>query len=315
MRIKDIGCRFDMKLKMLINDTSDIFRWSRLHKIVIGLFIKKDSDNRKYYFEAFITKALLNKHAIELIESYSPVETDNYYLISRPIMNKRILDLIKELWEVPSLQFSEITIEDGKMILRIRFNSLYKKDTSLILNRYLQIPYFIDDITLTKSEDVIFLMDKKNKRSPVSVIQYSVPIGAHKIDYPAEILMQGDALAEVVQNPYDKSNFRVIIFSQHELEEKNNLKCLSRKDMIYQTESTNELLNMIKDRANDRGIYRANIIIKYENGKLYSSSIISTYRLNEYLQIMFSCSREIYGKNIIDLSVCADFDADMYGNL
>ena len=85
------------------------------------------------------------------------------------------------------MQFSEITIEDGKMILRIRFNSLYKKDTSLILNRYLQIPYFIDDITLTKSEDVIFLMDKKNKRSPVSVIQYSLPIGAHKIFLSLEI--------------------------------------------------------------------------------------------------------------------------------
>jgi hypothetical protein len=315
MRIKDIGCRLDMKLKILINDTSDIFRWSKLHNLVIGLFIKRDSNSEKYYFEAFITKANLEKHARELIESYGPIETENYYLISRPIVNKKMLDFIKQLWNVPSLQFSELTIENGKMILRIRFNNLYKENVSLILNRYLEIPYFIEDITLTRSEDVIFLMAKKNRRAPVSVIQYSLPIGAHKIDYPTEILMEGDSLAEVVESPYDKSNFRVVIFSQHKLEEKSGLKCLSSKDMIYQTESTNELLNMIKDRANEHGIYRANIIIKYRNGKLYSSSVISTQRLNEYLQIMFSCSKEIYGKNIIDLSICSDFDANIYGDL
>ena len=315
MRIKDIGCRLDTELKMMINDTADIFRWSKLHNITIGIFIKPDNDTGKYYFEAFITKAMLNRHAIELIKSDSPIETESYYLISRSIMNKKILGLIKEFWDVPSLQFSEMTIEEGKMILRIRFNHMYKTNVSLVLNKYLQIPYFIDDINLTESEDVIFLISKKNKRSPVSMIQYSLPIGAHKIDYPTEILMNEDALAEVIENPYDKKDFRVVIFPPHELEEKNGLKCISREDMIYQTQSTNELLNMIKDRANERGIYRANIIIKYRNGRLYSSSIISTYRLNEYLEIIFSCSRDLYGKNIIDLSVCSDFDADLYSNL
>ena len=315
MRIKDIGCRLDMKLKMMINGTSDIFRLSRLYNIIIGLFIKRDNDTGNYYFEAFITKVNMDSSAINLIESYSPIVTENYYLISRPVINQKILDLIVELWNVPSLQFSEITVENGQMILRIRFNNLYKKNLSLILNKYVEIPYFIDDIALTKSEDVVFLMDKKNKRTPMSIIQYSVPMSAHNVDYPTEILMKDDALAEVVENPYDKSNFHIIIFSQHELEERDNFISLSKNDMIYQTESTNELLNMIKDRANDRGIYKANIIIKYMNGRLYSSSVISSHRLKEYLQIIFSCSKEKYGKNIIDINICTDFDSAIYGNL
>ncbi len=315
MRIKDIGCRLDMKLKIMINGTSDIFRWSRLHNITIGLFIKRDNDTGKYYFEAFITKVTMDKHAIDLIEAYSPIATENYYLISRPVINQKILDLIMELWEVPSLQFSEITVENGKMILRIRFNNLYKKDLSLILNKYLEVPYFIDDMALTKSEDVVFLMDKKNKRTPMSIIQYSVPMSIHSVDYPTEVLMKGDAIAEVVENPYDKSNFHILIFSQHELEERDNFICLSKSDMIYRTESSNQLLNMIKDRANERGIYRANIIIKYTNGRLYYSSVISTYRLNEYLQIMFSCSKEKFGKNIINVNICTDFNPVIYGDL
>jgi hypothetical protein len=315
MRIKDIACRLDMKMKLMINDPSDLFRLSKLHNITFTIFLKKDGNDKKYYYEAFIAKKYVEENIVEIIRSYSPVETENYYMISRPVISPKILDLIKELWDTPSLQFSEITVEEGKMVIRVRYNSLYKKQLSLVLNKYLVIPYFIDDMLMKKSEDVVFLMNKKNKRTPLSIIQYSLPLSIHNIDYPTKVIMEQDALAEVVENPYCQSNFRIIIFSNEELKEQENFVCLSKKDLLYQTESTNELLNAIKDRANAHGIFRGNIIIKYKNNRLYSSSVISSSRLNEYLEIMFSASRELYGKNIIDMHVCTDFDVDVYGEL
>ena len=315
MRIKDIGRRLDMKMKLLINDSSDLFRLSKLHNITFSIFVKRDENEDKYYFEAFIAKESIEENLAEIIKSYSPVESEWYYMISRPVISTKILDLMKELWDVPSLQFSEITVEDGKLSLRIRYHSLYKKDVSLVLNKYLAIPYFIDDLLMKKSEDVIFLMNKKNQRTPLSIIEYSVPISIHDVDYPTKVIMEEDALAEVVENPYCHNNFDVIIFSQREVQENENFKCLSKKDLIYETKSTNKLLSIIKDRANLHGIFRENIIIKYRNKRLYSSSVIASSRLNEYLAIMFAASRELYGKNIIDVNVCTDFDKEIYGEL
>ena len=315
MRIKDIGCRLDMKMKLLINDSSDLFRLSKLHNITFSIIVRRDETEDKYYFQAFIAKEGVEERISEIIRSYSQIETESYYMISRPVISSRILDLIAELWGVKSVQFSEITVEQGKLIIRVRYHSQYKKLLSLVLNKYLVIPYFIDDLLMKKSEDVIFLMNKKNQRTPLSIIQYSLPISMHNIDYPTKVIMEEDALAEVVENPYSMNNFKIIIFSQREVEEKENFISLSKKDMIYETESTNKLLSIIKDRANARGIFRGNIIIKYKNNRLYSSSVISSSRLNEYLEIMFSASRELYGKNIINVNVCTDFDKEIYGEL
>ena len=315
MRIKDIGCRLDMKMKLLINDSSDLFRLSKLHNITFSIIVRRDETEDKYYFQAFIAKDGVEERISEIIRSYSPIETESYYMISRPVISSRILNLIAELWGVKSVQFSEITVEQGKLIIRVRYHSQYKEPLSLVLNKYLVIPYFIDDLLMKKSEDVIFLMNKKNQRTPLSIIQYSLPISMHNIDYPTKVIMEEDALAEVVENPYCLNNFKIIIFSQREVEEKENFISLSKKDMIYETESTNKLLSIIKDRANARGIFRGNIIIKYKNNRLYSSSVISSSRLNEYLEIMFSASRELYGKNIINVNVCTDFDKEIYGEL
>ena len=137
-------------------NSTDLFRLSKLHNITFSIFVKRDENEDKYYFEAFIAKESIEENLAEIIKSYSPVESEWYYMISRPVISTKILDLMKELWDVPSVQFSEITVEDGKLILRIRYHSLYKKDVSLVLNKYLAIPYFIDDLLMKKSEDVIF---------------------------------------------------------------------------------------------------------------------------------------------------------------
>lgn len=313
---KDVNLKMDMKMKLVISDNVDIFRWSKLHNIIMGIFIKDDSQNSgDYYFEAFITKDQEIAGFRELIEAYGAVESENFFIVARPIVNKKILNFIKELWTVPSISFSETTVENGKLILGIIFHSKYKKDLSLILNRYLVIPYFIDDIVLAKNEGFTFLLEKKNKREPLSIIQYSRPISIHDKDYITRILEENNGIAEVVESPYDKDNFKLHLFLENPIEETDKIHVISSKDKIYEAYSTNKLLSTIRDKANARGIFRNQLFVKIKDGRIYSSSSISTYRLMEYLKLTFSSSMDLYGKNFIRLENCTDFDPSLHDTL
>ncbi len=313
---KDINLKMDMKMKLVMSDNVDIFRWSKLHNIIMGIFIKEDSQNiGDYYFEAFITKDQKIAGFRELIEAYGAVEAKQFYIVVRPLVNKKILNFIKELWTVPSISFSETTVENGKLILRIIFHSRYKKDLSLILNRYLVIPYFIDDIILAKNESFTHLLENENKRAPLSIIQYSLPLSIHDEDYVSRILEENNGIAEVVENPYDRDNFKLHIFSENPIEENGKISVISSEDKIYETYSSNKLLNAIRYKANARGIFRNQLMVKVKDGRIYSSSSISTYRLMEYLELTFSSSLELYGKNFIRLENCTDFDPLLYDTL
>lgn len=313
---KDVNLKMDMKMKLVISDNVDIFRWSKLHNIIMGIFIKEDSQNRgDYYLETFITKDQEIAGFRELIEAYGAVESENFFIVVRPLVNKKILDFIKEIWTVPSMSFSETTVENGKLILRIIFHSKYKKDLSLILNRYLVIPYFIDDIILTKNEGFTYLLEKKNKRAPLSIIQYSLPISIHDEDYVSRILEENNGIAEVIESPYDRDKFKLHLFLENPIEINDKISVISSEDKIYEAYSSNKLLNAIRDKANARGIFRNQLFVKIKDGRIYSSSAISTYRLMEYLKLTFSSSMDLYGKNFIRLENCTDFDPSLYDTL
>ena len=314
MNVKDIDTKLDMKLKLVISDNTDIFRWSKLHDLVMSIFIKEDSKNpENYYFQAFIMKNKVHSEVKELIETYSPVETENYYMLSHPIINTKILSLIKELWTIPSIAFGETTIESGKLIMRIRFHRLYKKDLSLILNKYLAIPYFVDDMTLTESEGGIVLLGNKNSRMPLSIIQYSIPVSDHSEDYAVQILEKNNGIAQVVENPYNKNDFKVIIFTENHVKERNGFTCISGEDNIYETYASNKLLSLIRDKTNSRGIFRNLLLIIIKNGRMYSNSVIASNRIMEYTKMVFSSSLELYGQNVVKLENSCDFDPELYG--
>lgn len=316
MNIRDIDTKLDMKLKLIIEDQTEIFRWSKLHNIDMSLYVREDSDNPgNFYFEAFIMKNPKNAGASQLIEAYSPLETESFYMISRPIINKKILTLMQELWVIPSIKFSETTIENGKLIIRLLFHSQYKKDISLVLNKYMAIPYFIDDMLLIESEGNIFLMNKKNSRQALSVIQYSLPISIHTIDYASRVLAENKGLGVVAENPFKNNEFKVIVFLEDHVDESANFKCLSEKDNIYEAITSNELLNEILKEANSQGMFRNQITISIKNDRIYSTSVISSKRIMEYIKIIFSSSYKLYKKNHIIIENCFDFNPELYAEL
>jgi hypothetical protein len=312
MNVKDVDKKLDIKMKLAILDNADIFRWSKLHDLNISIFIKNDSkDPENYYFQAFIMKDLAHPVVKDLIEAYSPIETETFYMLSHPVVNTKILSLIRELWGVPSIVFNETTIENGKLILRMLFHSLYKKDVSLILNKYITIPYFIDDMLLVESEGTIFLTEKRNKRSPLSIIQYSIPLSIQEKNSTKKILPENSKMAQIVDNPFNQNSFKIMIFSENLVEEKKGIKYISLKDNIYETDVAAKLPNLIRHKANSLGIFRNETLVKINRDRLYYTSTIASNRLMEYMQMVFSSSLELYGKNVVRLENSCDFDPEL----
>ena len=94
MNVRDIDTKLDMKLKLVISDNTDIFRWSKLHDLGMSIFIKEDSKNPEdYYFQAFIMKNKVHSEVKELIETYSPVETKNIICFLIPSLTLKFFPL------------------------------------------------------------------------------------------------------------------------------------------------------------------------------------------------------------------------------
>ncbi|WP_061950486.1 hypothetical protein [Acidiplasma cupricumulans] len=161
MNILDVDKRLNMKMKIVISSDSYIFRWSKLHNLNMTLFFR--SQEKKNYANVFIYKDKNKKFRKSFLNLMVHRKFENYFYVTVQISNEKIINLINELVQVKSLKLSETTIEDGKLIIRCRFHSDYKAEISQIVNRYLLIPYFIDDILIKESEGYKYLMFKKTK--------------------------------------------------------------------------------------------------------------------------------------------------------
>ena len=74
--------------------------------------------NRKFKITLFGDMDNYNKtldYCRLYMEAYGAVEAKKFYIVVRPLVNKKILNFIKELWTVPSISFSETTVENGKL--------------------------------------------------------------------------------------------------------------------------------------------------------------------------------------------------------
>ncbi|MEM0132585.1 hypothetical protein [Acidiplasma sp.] len=313
MNILDVDKRLNMKMKIVISSDSYIFRWSKLHNLNMTLFFR--SQEKKNYANVFIYKDKNKKIPKELLESYGASEFENYFYVTVQISNEKIINLINELVQVKSLKLSETTIEDGKLIIRCRFHSDYKAEISQIVNKYLLIPYFIDDILIKESEGYKYLLFKKNKRTGLAVIKYSVPFNVNNMGYGATLIEQRNLVAEAINAFSDDESFKILIYADSELEENDELKCISKNALIYETYIKDPLFLLMKERLNNHGIFRDGTYIQIKDGNVIITQFLSSFRVNEYLQIMYSSGMEIYKENIIKLKMCSDIYDEVFDDL
>ncbi|WP_061950487.1 hypothetical protein [Acidiplasma cupricumulans] len=85
--------------------------------------------------------------------------------------------------------------------------------------------------------------------------------------------------------------------------------------LIYETYIKDPLFLLMKERLNNHGIFRDGAYIQIKDGNVIITQFLSSFRVNEYLQIMYSSGMEIYKENIIKLKMCSDIYDEVFDDL
>ncbi len=312
MDISDIDKKLDMKGKLEIIGESDIFRWSKLYGINMTVFIRYGSTLEDSFFKIFVSKPADDDIYKGLISTFSGLEQKSYIVITRSIMDKKIIELITGIIKIPSVYLSEMTIENGKLILRLRFNHNFSQDMSSLLTQYLYIPYFIDNILIKKSEGLKLLMVKKNARVPLSILKYSVPLSLFELDPGLKSIAESECIMLISNMDLPDNRFDVSIFSKEKLEVNERIKPVMRIENMYRYENYNKFMIDVKIKANDHGIFRNDETVVINGNELYVTLTIAQNQIMDYIEMLFASSMKYFKKNVITLKTVAPFDENLF---
>ncbi|MEM0139612.1 MAG: hypothetical protein QXZ44_03255 [Ferroplasma sp.] len=316
MKILEIDGMCDLKIKLEINSTLSLSNISKYLKVRMSVFIKSNYEpGSTAFLKFFIYKPLDPEIKSLLLNSFSGIEKENYIVIIKDFMDSRIIELINKLNQVPTLIMSETTVEEGKLILRMRINHNFIGELSSLLSGYISIPYFIDDILIGKNEGLQFLLSKKNARIPLYFLKYSVPIALLSDDPDVKIIAGSDCVINVHGMEYPDSAFNSLIFSKDKLLKSDNMKKLMENDNIYQFYFKNEFLSGIREIANDHGIFRNDEIIKINGNNMEGFLTIASSMIMDYVDILFSSSMSYFKKNVITINIICPFDSELLAKL
>ncbi len=267
------------------------------------MFIKNDGEN--HYLSAYIPK---DDDITGMLNFFDYDDFGSYYKMVQRLYSESQYKLIEELANVRSVAFSETDLENGMLTIRFRFNSKYRKEISDILSKYITKPNTINNLRITPSEGIKWLTGNKNKRTKLSVLSYDVPLSIHDNDYVSEFMIGHESIGEVL-DAYSKSNkFKMLVYTNDEMKESSDV--VKIDDGIYEVLVENKMLQSIREAANDAGIFRDHLFIKLNEKFINLTVVLSYYRIDEYLRMLFSGSYNITGGNAVSIRYIGEYKDD-----
>ena len=305
MLINQIGNKLDMKCRLYINGGSYLFRVSAVHNMVMPVFLKET--NRGLFLKVFIEKNNMDPPLKNLMNFLESEERNNYYIITEKVFDNNIKELLDKLCEIPGLIMAEPSIESGKLIIRFRFHHNYSKAVSDVLSLKILKPLFIDKIEYKPSEDILTLLMKKNQITPISVIKYKIPVGAYEDRDIIDTIKKHSAIVEII-DPYKNFDyFNAVVFSNDKIDGLQEI-----ADNVYMVKLKTVMLEKLRKKANDEGIYRDAIFGTVEGNYIVMTAFLSSFRILDYTRMLFSNSYELAGKNTVSLDIVRQLGDDIF---
>ncbi len=304
MLVNQIGNKLDMKCRLYINGGSYIFRVSSVHNMVMPVFLKQTNDG--LYLKVFIEKGNIDPVLKNVLHSMESEERNNHYILTEKAFDNNVKELLDKLCEIPSLILGEPSIERGKLIIRFRFHHNYNKAVSDVLSLKIMKPLFIDKIEYRPAEDILTLLMKKNQRTPISVIKYKIPVEAYEDKNITDIIKKHNAIVEIIDSYKDLDYFNTIVFSSDKIDGLQEI-----ADNMYAVKLRTIMLEKLREKANNTGIYRDNIFGTVEGNYIIMTAFLSSFRALDYTRMLFSNSYELAGKNTISLDIVRQLGDDI----
>ena len=304
MLVNQIGNKLDMKCKLSINSGSYLFRVSAIHNMVMPVFLKQTNDG--LYLKAFIEKGNMDPVLKNVMYSVESEERNNYYIITEKAFDDNVKELLDKLCEIPGLILGEPAIESGKLVIRFRFHHNYNKAVSDVLSLKIMKSLFIDKIEYRPAEDILTMLMKKNQRTPISVIKYKIPFEAYEDKNILDIIKKHNAMVEIIDSYKNLDYFNAVLFSSDKIDGLQEI-----ADNMYAVKLKTVILEKLREKANNTGVYRDNIFGTVEGNYIVMTAFLSSFRALDYTRMLFSNSYELTGKNTVSLDIVRQLGDDL----
>ena len=294
MLVRDIDRKLDMRVILRVRQNTELFDLTREIKGKFPVFLF-GRDGEIWMSTYFPKETRSNKLEIAL-KKFRGIEKDNSFVIDSRINNVKDLKIINKLMEIPSFIINRSDMNNGFLNVYARFHSSQLSMVSEDLSAYTEDVENSRVEWLGPNPGIIKTMDLINSEYPVSIVTYIIMLNGEDRTM-SELAHNVDSIAEIKNSQMNDGKFKAVLYSNSAsagLIE--GVNAISKDDGIFELETGNNILAMIRDASNSDHIMRLRYFVKPRDGNLEVTVFLPSAILYEYYSVLYNVARKMKGK-------------------
>ena len=294
MLVRDIDRKLDMRVILRVRQNTELFDLTREIKGKFPVFLF-GRDGEIWMSTYFPKETRSNKLEIAL-KKFRGIEKDNSFVIDSRINNVKDLKIINKLMEIPSFIINRSDMNNGFLNVYARFHSSQLSMVSENLSAYTEDVENSRVEWLGPNPGIIKTMDLINSEYPVSIVTYIIKLNGEDRTM-SELAHNVDSMAEIKNSQMNNGKFKAVLYSNSAsagLIE--GVNAISKDDGIFELETGNNILAMIRDASNSDHIMRLRYFVKPRDGNLEVTVFLPSAILYEYYSVLYNVARKMKGK-------------------
>ncbi len=294
MLVRDIDRKLDMRVILRVRQNTELFDLTREIKGKFPVFLF-GRDGEIWMSTYFPKETRSNKLEIAL-KKFRGIEKDNSFVIDSRINNVKDLKIINKLMEIPSFIINRSDMNNGFLNVYARFHSSQLSMVSENLSAYTEDVENSRVEWLGPNPGIIKTMDLINSEYPVSIVTYIIMLNGEDRTM-SELAHNVDSIAEIKNSQMNDGKFKAVLYSNSAsagLIE--GVNAISKDDGIFELETGNNILAMIRDASNSDHIMRLRYFVKPRDGNLEVTVFLPSAILYEYYSVLYNVARKMKGK-------------------
>ena len=294
MLVRDIDRKLDMRVILRIRQNTELFDLTKEIKGKFPVFLF-GRDGETWMSTYFPKETKSNKLEIAL-KKFRGIEKENSFVIDSRINNVKDLKIINKLMEIPSFIINRSDMNNGFLNIYARFHSSQLSMVSEDLSAYTEDVENSRVEWLGPNPGIIKTMDLINSEYPVSIVTYIIKLNGEDRTM-SELAHNVDSMAEIKNSQMNNGKFKAVLYSNSAsagLIE--GVDAISKDDGIFELETGNNILAMIRDASNSDHIMRLRYFVKPRDGNLEVTVFLPSAILYEYYSVLYNVARKMKGK-------------------
>lgn len=307
MLLKDIDGKLDMRCTIKIDQYDSIFNISRALNLRIPVFVSEE--NGSFLAKAYFPEKLGLPGLSDALIYFGAKLFNGRFELINPIGNKKLIDILSPLAEVPSTSSLRVTAEKGKIVTRFRFHSDYSPEISKIASSAIRT--LSASVKIGTPSSINSLLHWYNEKiEPISVVSYLFPINSVNDNELLDYLKKG--ILELSYSPVNH-NKKFLLYLFDNPEKKWNLLTISQDEHVYEAPIKSEFINHLWKGFTEKSISRICTFLKLSNRGIIGVTFIPTWEADLYVTTLLESGMKIDVTPEID--ILNNYNADVWNYL